>query len=258
VRVEVEKVVLPLLNGIVPRFALPSLNVTEPVALIGLTVASRLTVCPAVTGLDVAARVVEVEVVAALITSLTGADVLVALLESPLYDAVSVRVPTARLEVVSTALPPLVTAAVPRLTVPSWNVMLPVALAGNTMAVRVTGWPAFAGLGKAAMPVVVGLLPAAAATVTVTAREALPLKAVSPLYAAVRERVPAARMAVDSEAIPPVTFTVPIAAPPSLKVTVPVALEGVTVAVKVTVWPAMAEAGDAASVVVDVALVCPA
>jgi hypothetical protein len=254
----VVKLAVPLLKGIVPRAAVPSLNVTEPVALIGLTVAIRVTGCPAVTGLDVAARVVEVGVAAALITSLTGADVLVALLESPLYDAVSVRVPTARLEVVSTALPPLVTGAAPMLTPPSWNVMLPVAVAGNTRAVRVTGWPAFAGLGKAAMPVVVGLLPPAAATVTVTAREVLPLKALSPLYAAVKERLPAARIAVEREAIPPVRFTVPIAVPPSLKVTVPVALEGVTVAVKVTVWPGVAEVGEAEIVVADVALVCPA
>jgi hypothetical protein len=77
VRLEVVKLAAPLLNGIVPRVAVPSLNVTEPVALIGLTVASRVTGCPTVTGLTVAAKVVDVGVVAALIASLSAVDMLV-------------------------------------------------------------------------------------------------------------------------------------------------------------------------------------
>jgi hypothetical protein len=176
-------------------------------------------------------------------------------LESPLYDAVSVWLPTARLEVASSA-EPLARATVLSVASPSLKAMVPVAPAGNTMAVRVTGWPAFAGLGKAAMPVVVGPLPPA--TVTVKATEVLPLKALSPLYAAVSEWLPAARIEVESEAIPLFRVRIPIEPVPSLKVTVPVALEGLTVAVTVTVCPAVAEAGEAKSAVVDVALVCPA
>jgi hypothetical protein len=47
-------------------------------------------------------------------------------------------------------------------------------------------------------------------------------------------------------------------ATPSLKVTVPVAAAGLTVAVKVTVWPKVGEAGEGDSAMVEADLAVPA
>ena len=250
------KLAVPLASVAVLSVVVPSLKVTVPVALAGLTVAVRVTICPAAAELGVTSKPIAAGFVAGLITSATVADVLALLLESPLYDAVSVWLPTARLEVTSAAAP-LDIATVPRVTAPSLNAMAPVALVGITTALRVTCCPTLAGFGRAAMPVVVVAFPPVA-TVSATVAEVLPLKALSPLYWAVREWLPAARIAVEREAIPVVRLTVPIAALLSLKVTVPVALEGVTVAVRVTVWPKVAEAWEGERTVVDVALAVPA
>lgn len=59
-----------------PIVAVPSLNVTAPVALVGVIVAVRVTGCPVVAGFGAADRLVVVGLVAGLITSATDADVL--------------------------------------------------------------------------------------------------------------------------------------------------------------------------------------
>jgi len=114
----------------------------------------------------------------------------------------------------------------------------------------VTVWPGVAGLGEAVRLVVVD-----AFTISVTGADVLGLSAVSPPYTAVRLWLPTARLAVVVVALPLLSVAVPIGFVPSRKVTVPVALEGVTVAVRVTVCPTAAGFGDAARDV-EVA-VCP-
>lgn len=64
---------------------------------------------------------------------------------SPLYGAVMEWLPTARPEVEKAAVPPL-RVPLPRTEVPSKNVTLPVAVAGDTVAVKVTNCPASEGL----------------------------------------------------------------------------------------------------------------
>ena len=49
--------------------------------------------------------------------------------------------------------------------------------------------------------------------------------------------MPAASVEIENVALPEIRDPLPIVAVPSLNVTVPVAVEGDTVAVKVTVWP---------------------
>ena len=74
----------------------------------------------------------------------------------------------------------------------------------------------------------------------------------SPLYAAVIECVPTARVAVVRDAAPLLKPAVPRELTPSKNSTVPVAAEGDTVAVKVTGWPTV-DVGDDAAIVVVVA-----
>ena len=62
-------------------------------------------------------------------------------------------------------------------------------------------------------------------------------KFASPLYTALMVWLPTAIAEIGSVAVPLLSDTVPSGVEPSLKVTVPVAVEGVTVAVNVTVWP---------------------
>ena len=59
---------------------------------------------------------------------------------SPPYLAVIECVPAVSAAVVNDALPPL-RPAVPRELVPSKNSTVPVAVDGDTVAVKVTGWP---------------------------------------------------------------------------------------------------------------------
>jgi hypothetical protein len=70
--------------------------------------------------------------------------------------------------------------------------------------------------------------------------DALLLKLLSPLYDTVIVWLPAVRFAVDIDAVPEAKLAVPNVVAESRNVTVPVAVPvnwGVTVAVKVTVWP---------------------
>jgi hypothetical protein len=96
----------------------------------------------------------EVVVAAADTDSVNGVELLAAFLRSPPYEADKLWLPDARVEVVKVAIPPL-RAIVPRAVEPSWNVTLPVAEAGLTVAVSVTGWPNGAGEGDTESVVVV-------------------------------------------------------------------------------------------------------
>jgi hypothetical protein len=82
----------------VPRVAEPSRNVTVPLADDGETVAVKITLWPTVEGLPE----VMTDVVVGTLPTVTadGADVLAALLVSPLYAAVSEWRPTVRDDVV--------------------------------------------------------------------------------------------------------------------------------------------------------------
>ena len=133
---------------------------------------------------------------------------------------------------------PLLRVAEPRALEPSRNEIMPVELAGDTVAVSVTLCPALAGLGTT-VRVTVG-----AFTVRLTAVE------LAPENVAVSECVPAARVDVRMTAEPLARSAVPSVVIPSRKVTVPLELAGVTEAVRVTFWPRAAGLGEAVSATV--------
>src|SRR5689334_16366082 len=83
--------------------------------------------------------------------------------------------PAAAKVVVNVARPPAPTVTIPRTTLPSLNVTVPVGVpdpgaTGATVAVKVTAWPVTAGLSDEARAIAV----AARLTVTPTAAEVLP------------------------------------------------------------------------------------
>src|SRR5262249_56921785 len=97
---------------------------------------------------------------------------------------------TAKL-VVNVAVPPAPTATVPRITLPSWKVTVPVGVVAPgataaTVAVKVTAWPVTAGLTDDRRATVV----AAGLTVTAAAAEVLSAKPVVPKKVAVSAWVP--------------------------------------------------------------------
>jgi hypothetical protein len=77
------------------------------------------------------------------------AEVLGEFVASPEYTAVSEWFPGASAEVESVAAP-LLTETEPSEVAPSRNCTVPMALAGETAAAKVTDWPTVAGLGDAA------------------------------------------------------------------------------------------------------------
>jgi hypothetical protein len=99
---------------------------------------------------------------AACTTCCTAGDVLVAKFVSPLYVAVMLLVPTASVEVVNVATPP-VRAGLPIFVVPSKKVTVPVGVplpnpVGKvTVAVKVTDCPGLDGFGEDASAVAVGV-----------------------------------------------------------------------------------------------------
>jgi hypothetical protein len=110
-----------------------------------------------------------------------------------------------------------------------------VAVDGETVAVKVTGRPLFDGLGlDVNMVVVLALF-----TVCESADDVLLAWVASPLYCAVMECIPTARLEVEKAATPLASSAdVPSVEMPSMKVTVPVAPEdGLTVAENVTCCP---------------------
>jgi hypothetical protein len=123
------------------------------------------------------------------------------------------------------------------------NCTVPVAVpapgeAADTVAVKVTVWPAVEGFGLVVTPVVVP----ARLTVTVAAADVLPRYAASPEYAAVNEWLPGVSVVIAELVADPFTSeTAPPTAPPSTKnCTVPVGVppaDDETAAVNVTSWP---------------------
>jgi hypothetical protein len=130
-------------------------NVTVPVGTplpggTGVTVAVNVTAWPNTEG--VADAVTAVVVPAPFTVCDTVDDVLGPKCPSPGYSAVSVRVPTARADVVNVATPRALRVAVPSSVVPSLNVTVPVGVAGSgvagdTVAVSVTVSPTVEGFG---------------------------------------------------------------------------------------------------------------
>src|SRR5437763_1217285 len=95
--------------------------------------------------------------------------------------------PAAAKLVVNVAVPPGPTATVPRITLPSLKVTVPVGVVAPgataaTVAVKVTAWPVTAGLSDDRRATVV----AAGLTATAVAAESLPAKPVTPEKEAVR------------------------------------------------------------------------
>jgi hypothetical protein len=141
----------------VPILVLPSSNVTVPSAEVGFTFAVRLTACPKATVAGAAFSVTVVAcrgVVAAVIVTVTAAEVDGESAASPPYDAVNVCNPT--LNVLSERIAePELSVEEPTLVPPSMNVTVPVAEAGVTVAVKLTACPATALVGVAARVTVV-------------------------------------------------------------------------------------------------------
>src|ERR1051325_2078327 len=82
-----------------------------------------------------------------LTVNVTAVDVLPLRVASPQYEAVKLWGPAASVEMVKVAVP-LLSEAVPSEVVPSRKVTVPVAVAGVTVTVMVTVWPAVEGLGE--------------------------------------------------------------------------------------------------------------
>jgi len=158
--------------------------------------------------------------------------------------AVRELAPSASAEVAMLAVPELTATGLPIATPPSLKVTLPAAAAGVTVAVRVTLAPkdavVIATVGAEVSPASNAVVVVACATVTVDVPEVLvtKLNELVGMKTAVRELAPSASAEVARVAVPELTATgFPMATPPSLKVTAPTAVEGVTVAVSVTLAP---------------------
>jgi hypothetical protein len=122
---------------------------------------------------------------------------------------------------------------------------VPVGEVPATVAVNVTGCPAWLGLSDDASATV---LPAMV-TVCVRGAEVLAMLLASPPYSAVIECAAALSDDVVKLAVPPLTGSVPSTVAPSLNVTVPVGELPVTVAVNVTACPAWLGLREEVSVV---------
>jgi len=129
--------VVPLLIVPVPSVVLPSMNVTVPVAVVGVTAAVNFTDEPYVDGFN---EDVSVTVVTAFTVCVNVADVLLLSFASPPYTAVIECDPAASVEVLYVACPLLI-APVPSVVVPSLNVTVPVAAEIESVAVKVTELP---------------------------------------------------------------------------------------------------------------------
>jgi hypothetical protein len=157
--------------------------------------------------------------------------------------------PTANVETASDA-DPLPIVAAPNAVVPSRNCTVPAPVAGDTVAVKLTDWPAVDGF-EDAVKVIVDV---ALFTVWVSTAEVLAAVFASPLWTAVIECAPTANVETASDADPPPIVAVPSAVVPSRNCTVPAPVAGDTVAVKVTDWPTVDGFTDGVNVVVDTAL----
>ena len=228
----------------VPSIVDPSIKVTVPVGTpvpgFSVTVAVKVTLVPDVGFVELA--ISAVAVCASATVTVTAADVLPALLLSPLYTAVTEFDPSGRVDVVSVATPDPFSVPVPSIFAPSMNVTDPVGtpLPGFcvTVAVKVTLAPTFTLAALAISAVAL----CARVTVTVTAGDVLPALLLSPPYTAVIECCPIVSVEVVYVATP-AAFSVPVPSvfDPSMNVTLPVGVippvGGVTVAVNVTLVP---------------------
>jgi hypothetical protein len=143
-------------TGVVTASTPSMIQVIDPEAGFGVTVAVNVTSDPRVTGFGAMASDVEVGVRTSPVTPCwTGWLTPGGLEPSPAYAATSWRVPTTGKEVVMVATP-ATSGATPKSTEPppvtSRNATLPVAVAGVTVAVSVTSWPMEDGFGVVASP----------------------------------------------------------------------------------------------------------
>jgi hypothetical protein len=245
VNVVVETAALPAL--IVPGAPIcvaPSKNVSVPAsvpAVVEVTVAVNITLCPTVAGFSDETTVVVVGAVAvpALTTCDSAGEVLSAWLESPKYFAVMECVPWVRVVVEKDALPPLNTNGLVISLAPSKNSTSPTIAPGVgevTFAVNVTFWPTVEGLSDELTAVMV-----TASTVCRIPDDVDGANVVSPLYMQKIEWFPWPSVDVVNVAFPAFTATgAPSGAALSRKVTVPVGVPGVAevmLAVNVTACP---------------------
>lgn len=135
----------PPTRSLVPNVVVPSRKYTFPVADDGITLAVRTTVWLGEDGLK--EEVIVVVVVSVLTTWLSAVDVLVGNVPSPAYSAVMACVPAESVAETNTAMP-FDRLKLPRDLSRSRNVTTPVAVAGETVAVKVTLCPYFEGFGE--------------------------------------------------------------------------------------------------------------
>src|SRR5438034_7016173 len=148
--------------------------------------------------------------------------------------------PDVRLEVWKVAWPLALSVLIPSVAVHSLKVTVPVGMpepgaTAVTKAVKVTAWPAAAGLSDEVSVVLVDAL----LTVWLVIDEVLEAKVVSPLYTAEMAWEPAVSVDAVKVAVPPLSVAVPIVLVPSLNVTMPLGVpvpggKAATVTVKVT------------------------
>ena len=193
----------PLTSGSVPRLTAPSCSVTDPVGIavagaLTETVMVNVTVCPRVDGF--ADELTFVVVVALLTVCCTAPDVLLLKVVLPPYTAVIECFPGAKDELLNLALPAANVPA-PKFTAPSLNITVPAGTpaagaAAVTVAVKVTGWLNTGGPTDESTVMCVAPL----FTVCAKAGEVLVRNMPLPLYIAVMESVPTARLELVSVA----------------------------------------------------------
>jgi hypothetical protein len=238
----------------VPNTVTPFLKVTKPAGVpvgAGVTVAVKVTSCPAVAGFGTTVKVVVVTV-SALTVTLCAVEVAPANPVLPENTAVRLNIPFGRLLVVNVAIPKELTLPLPNNVAPSKKFTVPRVVpvgAGVTVAVKVTDCPENAGFGATFKVIVVTVW---ALTVTITADEVEVANPALPEKTAVMLDGPRGRLLVVNVATPEELISaIPSDVAPLKKSTLsaPVGI-GATVAVHVTSWPEKAGFGEQLSEVV--------
>jgi hypothetical protein len=206
------KLAAPSESVSVASVTVPSTNATEPVGVppAELTVALNVIDTPGAADVAEAVKVVVVcRAAGELTVTVMAFDVLLASFVSPPYCAVTVWLPSPSAVVEKLAVP-FASVPLPIDVVPSRKVTVPVAAAGETVAVNVTDWPDVTEDAESVRVVVVDTAP----TVMVWAVDVLAASFVSPPYfavtlseptgsfAVVRVAVPFERVPVPSEVVP--------------------------------------------------------
>src|ERR1700682_2914075 len=148
----------PWLSACVPKAEPPSLSVTDPVGVPvvnDFTIAVKVTPFPCLDGFR--DEVTPADVAAFVTVCVTAGETLPLKFASPPYTAVSECEPTASVDILKVAFPPL-SVAVPRFVVPSLKLTGPVGVAGPpvlTVAVNVTACLSPDGFGDETSEVVV-------------------------------------------------------------------------------------------------------